>query len=522
MTAIEAAVADGRADAAVHSAKDMTSTMAPGLVLAAVPPRAEARTGWWAAPLAGLPPGAWSPPGSARRRGATGVRPSGSELHRDTAATSHRRVTGGEDGSVAAVVGAQLLGHGAPGLDAPPQPTCSDPLDLLPQAGQGARSRCSAGPMTRQRRRFSSRHRSPHLPSHRPSRAFGVGRPWAAVARFCRGVGKAGPAPSDHAALQVHGAGGEWRRPGGHQDDPLRGPIRRRSVPRGQARAPRRWRRFRARRVRRRRTVRAGTRRYDGLPRRRRSRRPGTPDPPGHGAVGGRRTWSSSTASSTPPYCRSPPGAAELIDVGKTPGGAGGGQASQDEMDQLLGPPRAAQTADGGPVEGRRSVSLRRGGEEEADVLTRAKGCSGRWSPASLRPSPYRLSSAFPVTHRGVSLIGDGRHRPGGRPRSQRRAVGGAGRRSRGTLVILMGMMDRAVIADALQHGGEAGCTPTAVIGARHHSGPGGHPDHPRPGWPPWPARIAHTVIVVGAGGRTSEPTQACADRPGGRSPRPA
>jgi hydroxymethylbilane synthase len=42
VTEVEAAVAEGRADAAVHSAKDMTSVMAPGLVLAAA-------TGWWAA-----------------------------------------------------------------------------------------------------------------------------------------------------------------------------------------------------------------------------------------------------------------------------------------------------------------------------------------------------------------------------------------------------------------------------------------------------------------------------------------
>ncbi len=63
VTAIETAVADGRVDAAVHSAKDMTSTMAPGLVLAAVPPRADPRDGLVGSTLAGLPPAAWSPPG---------------------------------------------------------------------------------------------------------------------------------------------------------------------------------------------------------------------------------------------------------------------------------------------------------------------------------------------------------------------------------------------------------------------------------------------------------------------------
>ena len=38
---VEAAVADGRADAAVHSAKDMPSVMPASLVLGAVPPRAD-------------------------------------------------------------------------------------------------------------------------------------------------------------------------------------------------------------------------------------------------------------------------------------------------------------------------------------------------------------------------------------------------------------------------------------------------------------------------------------------------
>ena len=57
VTEVEAAVAGGRADAAVHSAKDMTSTMAPGLVLAAVPPRADPRDGLVGCTMADLPPG---------------------------------------------------------------------------------------------------------------------------------------------------------------------------------------------------------------------------------------------------------------------------------------------------------------------------------------------------------------------------------------------------------------------------------------------------------------------------------
>ena len=50
-----------------------------------------------------------------------------------------------------------------------------------------------------------------------------------------------------------------------------------------------------------------------------------------------------------------------------------------------------------------------------------------------------------------------------------------------GTLVILMGMMDRAEIADALQRGGQAGVDTVGRDRTRHDSGSGGGPDHPRP-----------------------------------------
>ena len=135
VTAIEAAVADGRADAAVHSAKDMTSTMAPGLVLAAVPPRADPRDGLVGSTLAGLPPGGLVATGSARRRAQLAyARPdlSFTEIRGNMA----RRVSRGEDGSVAAVVVAvaamERLGWMHRLTDV------LDPLDLLPQAGQGA------------------------------------------------------------------------------------------------------------------------------------------------------------------------------------------------------------------------------------------------------------------------------------------------------------------------------------------------------------------------------------------------
>ena len=65
---LQAAVLEGRADLAVHSAKDLPSLVPEGLCLAAVPPRGEVRDALVGARLADLPPGAVVATGSARRR----------------------------------------------------------------------------------------------------------------------------------------------------------------------------------------------------------------------------------------------------------------------------------------------------------------------------------------------------------------------------------------------------------------------------------------------------------------------
>ena len=65
---VQAAVLDGRADIAVHSAKDLPSVTIPGLVLAAVPERGDPRDALVGSPLAGLPEGAEVATGSLRRR----------------------------------------------------------------------------------------------------------------------------------------------------------------------------------------------------------------------------------------------------------------------------------------------------------------------------------------------------------------------------------------------------------------------------------------------------------------------
>lgn len=66
---VQAAVADGRADLAVHSAKDLPSSFhAPGLTLASVPERGDPRDALVGAKLADLPEGATIATGSARRQ----------------------------------------------------------------------------------------------------------------------------------------------------------------------------------------------------------------------------------------------------------------------------------------------------------------------------------------------------------------------------------------------------------------------------------------------------------------------
>jgi hydroxymethylbilane synthase len=65
---VQAAVLDGNADLAVHSAKDLPSTTLPGMSLAAVPCRADPRDALVGSTLAALAPGAVVATGSVRRR----------------------------------------------------------------------------------------------------------------------------------------------------------------------------------------------------------------------------------------------------------------------------------------------------------------------------------------------------------------------------------------------------------------------------------------------------------------------
>jgi hydroxymethylbilane synthase len=135
VTEVEAAVAEGRAEAAVHSAKDMPSVMPAALVLGAVPQRADPRDGLVGATLAGLPAGGLVATGSARRRAQlAALRPD--LVFTDLRGNMARRVAVGESGEVSAVVVAVAAMERLGWLDKVRD--ILDPVDVLPQAGQGA------------------------------------------------------------------------------------------------------------------------------------------------------------------------------------------------------------------------------------------------------------------------------------------------------------------------------------------------------------------------------------------------
>ncbi len=132
---VQAAVLEGRADVAVHSAKDLPSLTPDGLVIGAVPERADVRDALVGATLATLAPGATVASGSLRRRAQLAhMRPDlRFEGLRGNIATRLARV---EQADVAAVVMAaaaldrlRLSERIAERLD---------PDVMLPQVGQGA------------------------------------------------------------------------------------------------------------------------------------------------------------------------------------------------------------------------------------------------------------------------------------------------------------------------------------------------------------------------------------------------
>jgi hydroxymethylbilane synthase len=138
---VQAAVATGEADAAVHSAKDLpaaTELAAPGLMLAAVPERADQRDVLVGGRLDSLPVGSLVATGSARRRVQL------ADLRHDLTFAGLRgniatRLEKVGESEVAAVVVAKAaldrLGWTPPaGLDL----EVLEPSTMVPQVGQGA------------------------------------------------------------------------------------------------------------------------------------------------------------------------------------------------------------------------------------------------------------------------------------------------------------------------------------------------------------------------------------------------
>jgi hydroxymethylbilane synthase len=137
---IEEALLDGRADLAVHSAKDLPAEGHPGLVLAAFPPRADPRDALVAraagAKLLELPEGARVGTGSARR--ASQLRALRPDLrveplrgNVDTRLRRLREAERGLDAVLLACAGLERLGRRAEIHER------IDPAQILPAVGQG-------------------------------------------------------------------------------------------------------------------------------------------------------------------------------------------------------------------------------------------------------------------------------------------------------------------------------------------------------------------------------------------------
>ena len=132
---VQQAVLDGRADIAVHSAKDLPAATPPGLVIAAVPERADVRDALVGSTLAGLPSGARVGTGSVRRRAQLAhLRPdlAFGPLRGNIETRLRKRTELGYDAVVVAHAALERLGL------ADEVAEVLDPEVMLPQVAQGA------------------------------------------------------------------------------------------------------------------------------------------------------------------------------------------------------------------------------------------------------------------------------------------------------------------------------------------------------------------------------------------------
>jgi hydroxymethylbilane synthase len=141
---VQQAVLDGRADVAVHSAKDLPSNPSlamPGLVIGAVPPRADVRDALVGSALADLPPGGVVATGSARRRALLAdLRPD--LTFEDLRGNIDTRLARATPGTAVVVAHAALVRLGLTERAA----EVLSPDVVVPQVGQGALAiECRAG-----------------------------------------------------------------------------------------------------------------------------------------------------------------------------------------------------------------------------------------------------------------------------------------------------------------------------------------------------------------------------------------
>jgi hydroxymethylbilane synthase len=130
---VQAALLDGRADIAVHSAKDLPSTPTDGLALAAVPERGDPRDALVGATLEGLPVGGRVATGSVRRRAQLAHhRPDLTFAGLRGNIETRLRKAAEFDAAVVAAVALHRLGRSEVIAE------LLDPSVVVPQVGQGA------------------------------------------------------------------------------------------------------------------------------------------------------------------------------------------------------------------------------------------------------------------------------------------------------------------------------------------------------------------------------------------------
>jgi hydroxymethylbilane synthase len=214
---VQQAVLDGRADLAVHSAKDLPSETPIGLVLASVPERGDPRDALVGASLEALPTGGRVGTGSVRRRAQlAAARPDlvFAPLRGSIETRLRKRVEEGHDAVVVAACALDRLGLSDQASEV------LAPSVLLPQAAQGALGlECRSDDARTQARLVAIDDRIAHA-EVRAERAYlaalggGCTLPCGALARFDEATGQVVldallAAPDGHIVLRTRVVGSD-------------------------------------------------------------------------------------------------------------------------------------------------------------------------------------------------------------------------------------------------------------------------------------------------------------------------